>query len=46
MFVTDWPRIAIRTIQTLGISLIAFFFPYFEKIISLDILKMNTRLID
>lgn len=39
MFVTDCERIGIRTLQTLGVSLIAFFFPYFEKIISLDILK-------
>ena len=41
MFVTDWPRITVRTIQTLGVSLIAFFFPYFEKIISLDIHNMT-----
>lgn len=37
-FVTDAKRVGIRSLQTLVISLIAFFFPYFEKIISLDIL--------
>ncbi|KAK8826289.1 hypothetical protein WA538_001429 [Blastocystis sp. DL] len=37
-FVTDAKRVGIRSLQTLVVSLVAFFFPYFEKIISLDIL--------
>ena len=35
---SDSKRVWIRVIQTVGVSLIAYLFPYFEKIISLDIL--------
>ena len=35
---SDAKRVGIRSLQTLVVSLVAFFFPYFEKIISLDIL--------
>ena len=40
MFVTDTKRFLVRVIQTVCISLVAYFFPYFEKIISLDILLL------
>lgn len=38
LFVSDKRRVLLRFVQTLGVSVIAYLFPYFEKIISLDIL--------
>ena len=38
LFVSDAKRVLLRIAQTVGVSVIAYLFPYFEKIISLDIL--------